>query len=79
MPPIPIPDGADVPEWKRERKAGNGVTSCNAVREALLKVLRALDLDLSPEVVGTLRALEYHGPDYVDAVLRSLDDLVAGQ
>jgi hypothetical protein len=49
-----------------------------AVRDALLRVLRALDRDLVPEVRGTLRALTYHGPDSVGAVLGSLDAFVEG-
>ena len=48
-------------------------------RDMALRVLRALDRDLGPETIGTLRPLEYHGADYVSAVLRSLDDLVADQ
>lgn len=68
---VTIPD-----EVVRERHDEADPSYDRGARDMALRVLRALDRDLGPEVVGTLRVLEYRPLDYVPAVLRSLDGLV---
>lgn len=80
FPRVPLPDSADIPEAILQRYDEVEEGCDHDVRQALLQVLAVLDRgDLVPELTGSLRPLECHGPGFVHVVLRSLDDLVADQ